>query len=386
MSILSPFSAGFVYGSTQRVRGYLYRDGEAGVRPAWGDPIAQHSSFERLYVHEPCGFWLDCLPDWDELLSKPTSFFDTKSGCEVHEQPVWDLREPLSQERTPQEERTTEAIRAKSTDGDCDSWRFELLAWYCDAHRHRERDYGIHLTKTGIAKSGAEIMRHSASSGAAMSRRSAVIIAVYALYCHELCHAYIEDLACVLEFALGVDRYCSVTKAFRGHIITEEAICNTFAFSCLNEFLELSDWAKTPAGALEKQRQWHTEFSRLPYQPEPEPRFNSDDMLGAVERWMRSQPRGYSDFLASKGSVAQNALLWVNMARLLAQIYGFREQHAVSDSLELLFGVHVPDIVQELEIQARIPYASSRNTDVLKNVKFHDRGIFSYGWPLHVHI
>ncbi|HJW85236.1 MAG TPA: hypothetical protein VJ440_01205 [Candidatus Brocadiaceae bacterium] len=105
----------------------------------------------------------------------------------------------------------------------------------------------------------------------------------------------------------------------------EEAFCNTFAYSCLIQFLDPTTGVRLEEpGKLEHHRDFECRhggnyIGKRPYVAEPEPTFETAAVLDAVEEWMRSQPPGYSEFLANRLAPPHNGLLWFNLARILPE-------------------------------------------------------------------
>ena len=177
MSVLCPFSAGFIFSRTTPLRGLLVgRDGERH-KPSWGDPIAHHRYFGNLYRHSDHPFFAEPLEGWDELIDDPRHLFDTSAV--PLPQPTWDFSEPCSEVISPPAETDPQGRHTGRE-------RADVLAWYAPAHTFGEEEYGLHLTQTGIVKAATAIQRIAADAGSNLSRRSAVIIAAFVLYCHEL--------------------------------------------------------------------------------------------------------------------------------------------------------------------------------------------------------
>lgn len=372
MSVLCPFSAGFIYNRTNELRGLLTRAGGESCKQPWGDPLAHHSYFGSLYRHSDFPFFSEPLESWDKLIDDPRPVFDTTVVPPL--QPTWNPADPFSEVTISRREQCGDS--RKTT-------RVELLAWYAPAHTNVQNEYGIHLTQVGVVKTAASIQQLLSRGGTIFSRRSAVIIASYILYCHELAHALIEDLASVLEFSAGASRYTLCQRAFGHYALMEEAFCNTFAYSCLIQFID-----STAGARLEEPRklEHYREFEgrhgknyigKRPYVAEPEPTFKAAALLDSVEEWMRSQPPGYSEFLADRIAPPHNGLLWLNLARILSDLYGFTPYH-VAGAMEVM-GVHGDGPLSML-----LERHDKRNAEELLKQIRAEHAPEGYGWPIHV--
>lgn len=371
MSVLYPFSAGFIFSRTTPLRGLLVgRDGERH-KPSWGDPIAHHRYFGSLYRHSDHPFFAEPLEAWDELIDDPRHLFDTSAVPPP--QPTWDLSDPSSEVVPPLSETDTQHRHRR---------RVDVLAWYAPAHACAEDEYGIHLTQTGVVKAAAALQRIALDAGVNISRRSAVVIATFVLYCHELGHALVEDVASVLEFSGGPSRYIIGHRAYGHYALMEEAFCNSLAYSCAVQFLDPSGQLEEP-DRLEHHREFESKHGsnyvgKRPYVPESEPSFRAEEVLHALERWMRSQPPGYSAFSAERASPAQNGLLWLNLARVLADLYGFSPWD-IGNALEAI-GDH-GDGPLDMLLERR----DTRNpAELLAQIRAA-KAPEGYGWPIHVH-
>lgn len=373
MSVLCPFSAGFIFRRSTALRGLLVGpDGERG-KPSWGDPIAHHRYFGSLYRHSDHPFFSDPLEAWDELVVDQRHLFD--ASAVPPPQPTWDFSDASSEVVPPLGQ--TETGR-----GHTGHQRADVLAWYAPAHACAENEYGIHLTQAGVVKAAAAVQRNAAAVGTNLSRRSAVVIGAFVLYCHELGHALIEDIASVIEFSGGPSQYIVVHRAYGHYALMEEAFCNSLAYACAVRFFDPSGQLEDPR-RLEHYREFENKHGsnyvgKRRYDPETEPSFQVPEVLDALERWMRSQPDGYSAFLAERISPSQNGLLWLNLARVLADLYGFSPRD-VGDALEVI-GVHGNGPLDML-----LERRDTRNaTELLAQVRT-EKAPEGYGWPIHVH-
>lgn len=372
MDVLWPFSAGFIYGRTTALRGLVVgRDGH-GSKPSWGDPVAHHRHFGTLYRHSDHAFFSEPLETWDDLFRDPRQLFD--SGSSPLPQPTWDLSDPSSEVIPPLAETETQLRHA--------GHRADVLAWYAPAHTCCEEDYGIHLTQTGVIKAAAAIQRLAGDGGLSLSRRSAVVIAAFVLYCHELGHALVEDVASVIEFSGGPSRYLIGQRAYGHYALMEEAFCNSFAYSSAVRFFDASGELEEP-GRFEHHREFENVhgsnyIGKRPYVPESEPSIQVEESLNALELWMRSQPPGYSAFSAERRAPPQNGLLWLNLARVLADLYGF-SSYEVGNALEV-FGVHGNGPLDML-----LERRDKRNPGELLAQIRAPSAPEGYGWPIRVH-
>ena len=145
MSVLCPFSAGFIYNRTNKLRGLLTRVGGESGKPAWGDPLAHHSNFGSRYRHSDWSFFLEPLESWDTMIEDPRPLFDVTVSPPL--QPTWSFDDPFS-------EVTTSLRRIREEDDDNNdvslsianypvqrTTRVELLAWYSPAHTNEQNEY-----------------------------------------------------------------------------------------------------------------------------------------------------------------------------------------------------------------------------------------------------
>jgi hypothetical protein len=235
--------------------------------------------------------------DFCELASADFQLYSTETECIVKNQPSWSLDECMNADPEDGAERIEEADRSTP----CRRWRMENLAYYSPAHANKPDRYGIHLTKRGIAKLAYQVPQLCPSEPLEIVQ----LAAVYKLYVHEMCHAWIEDICCLIDFFGGetgprlARRYAKINQRFNGYIFMEEAICNTAAYGWLRNFL-----GDTLSG-----------------RDDAMPSFNSQNILNAFAQWMRGQPQGYRDFAAIKEPPHRSELFVQNICRLLVEIY-----------------------------------------------------------------
>lgn len=328
MSVLSPFSAGFIYNQIFGLR-YSWRNAHGSRGDYSFDFPGQ--SFGHLYERSDDPFFAQMTEGWDALLSDKRPLFSR--GIVPKPQPVWNSADPVSPPSVATPERRDSSDepskdderRARKRDG-CPGT--EVLAWYAPAHLHSRWDYGIHLTPVGIVKTAAALQMRLEQAGGTISRRSAVVLATYLLYCHELGHALVEDVASVLEFAGDGVLYRLREREVEFYGLMEEAFCNSLAFSCLVTFLGPKVGPYTYEADREDYSRHLGKGSRH-YVPEPEPILLKDAILDAVECWMRAQPPGYSNFLATRMGPSSNGLMWLNFVRLFVDFFGFSAHNAV---------------------------------------------------------
>lgn len=365
MSIFTPFSAGLLFQNIRelRCRWRFHPKGEVQIHwPMCGWPLCAASNLNSLYWHTDESPYSDILTGWDDLQKHPTPLFAHRAR--PTRQPSWDMNDPCSPvnwnpEASPSESEITEdAPNADTPQLSSIGYRHkvELLAWYSPAHFSHSWDYGIHLSHVGVAKAAAGIEACHGNASAVPSRRTLTVLAAYILYAHELCHAYIEDVASSLEFHGASVRYRLFQREVDSYCLMEEALCNTFAFAAAVRFLRAEPWHK----ALE------------------EPALSTADMLVAVKKWMRSQPPGYKDFLATEKEPDKHGLLWINFARLLADAYGFPSH----DIVEAMGVIGIPQYGEMANILRRDP--PHMHPGFLEGFEA-DKVLDKYGWPLHIH-
>lgn len=233
--------------------------------------------------------------DFTDLVGKDGGLFShPDAACILQDQPMWDVKDPLNDLPDKPAERIGEAQPAA---GD---WRMEYLAFYLPAHLHGINNYGIYLPAEGVAKAVNEIETLNAERGISSLNREDLILAVtFTLFAHEMCHAWIEDICCLLDgqnptpVSKEQRRYARIHRRFTGYIFMEEAICNTAAYAWLHHFLSCE--------------------SEAPH---------NLDILRSIEAWMRTQPKGYDAFHCLDEEPHTSEVFKSSVSRLLFEIYG----------------------------------------------------------------
>ena len=295
-AVLSPFAQTFVLKERllQRQESVAIRL-DAGLSWHWR---ARHDNLA----------W-EVLGQLDQLLKGRLRGYSEMGPCVVQKQPIWGMEE-CGREIWPR--RTSENVsldrrdsreEAPESTGRCQHWRIEHWAYYCPAHIFDSSKYGIHLTKRGIAKLAQAIRRLCPDQPLEII----LIAAMYKLFAHEMCHAWIEDICSLIDFAEGEStskedsRYARTQRRYNGYIFMEEAICNTAAYGWLGKFLgEQSDGGDANL-----------------------PTFDARIVLDAFCSWMRNQPAGYKDFLCINDIPSKSEVFVRNVCRLLAEVYGY---------------------------------------------------------------
>jgi hypothetical protein len=236
--------------------------------------------------------------DYQALITKKFDLFSTNEKCIKTNQPTWNMDEytTLGIEHDDGED------HEKAETENCAGWRMEHLAYYCPAHYSNHSAFGIHITKRGVAKIAESVSRRCPEQPLEIIQ----IAAFYLLVAHEMCHAWIEDICSIHDFANFERRakssrqYAKTHKEYGSYIFMEEAICNTAAYGWLRTFLFTS-----PSDGREKDM----------------PVFNDHAVLRAFVAEMRSQPKGYRDFIEIDDEPPESGKLAGNIARLLCEVY-----------------------------------------------------------------
>lgn len=146
----------------------------------------------------------------------------------------------------------------------------DKVAWYRPARYHKSGNnkndwYGIHFDAAKIKGLALRIQQKNFDStfkSRARLEKKWLHAAVIKVYCHEVCHGWVEDLCSIAQTLTGVDYYTETTKRFGFYLKEEEAICNTSALSMTKFFYEVE----------------------------------SNDEISSLIQSMKSAPPGYRDF------------------------------------------------------------------------------------------
>ena len=275
-------------------------------------------------------FYAGIARDYEKLIRQPFKLYACESGEAsddhiIERQPTWDMNAPLDdfdEDLLRRKEAPFEESPLKRR-----GWRMEHLAWYSPAHMNPAHRYGIHITRRGVAHVAQQVQALCPNEPLEIIQMAAV----YKIYAHELCHAWIEDLACLFDFLQGERavkkqrNYARTQARFNSYIFMEEAICNTAAYGWLREFLGV------PRGIVR-------EDIGLP-------RYNAQVILDAFTQWMRKQPRGYRDFLEIQKTPIRNELFVQNVFRLMIEVYGIvhhgHREYEMVEAIGLFFSMCV---------------------------------------------
>jgi hypothetical protein len=280
--------------------------------------------------------YAEIVKDFEKLVSNDYKFYETDSTCIVSDQPIWKLHDCWGEGNIQNWIKGNK----KNTDfcanhlSSCRQWGVERLAYYASAHIGSADQYGIHLSMRGIANLAYQVSQDCPGEPLEIVQMAAM----YFLFAHQKCHAWIEDICCLIEFSNEetspkIERnYSKAQQHYNGYIFMEEAICNTAAFGWLYHFLLDQEGELEPS---------------LPI-------FNSDQILYAFECWMRCQPQGFRDFLPVTQLPHQSKIFVQNVCRLLIEVYRITDHndhcseklsgwhnhipHVVSDAVGLFFG------------------------------------------------
>lgn len=245
--------------------------------------------------------YVDIEKNFEKLVAEPFLPYSIDPCFSIKKQPFWDISEE-------NEDEPGFSGWLNDDDGSAppQGWRKENLAYYVPAHTCGDtNNYGIHLTKRGIARLASEVHQLCPDEPIEIIQ----LASVYKLFVHEICHAWIENICCLVDFNNGEkrieqDRRYSITnKNYNSYIFMEEAICNTAAHGFLHDFL-------------------HCEVTRNNI-----PAFNPENIMKAFEQWMRGQPKGYRDFCPITSAPYKSSDFIRNILRLLVRVYGIDFWH-----------------------------------------------------------
>lgn len=252
--LLTPFAEKFILPGNNAVRAR----GWDGSLPYFLDLSRDLRWHLQNNLHNPS--FLALIEDLPTLAAQPLPHRATSQSKEL--QPIWDLREQGEDER----------LYDGPVDG-VENTGIENLAWYIPAHNLRGGEYGIHLLKRGIARLTSDIQNLCPDQPVEVLAMASIFL----LLGHESCHAYVEDLCCLMDFSSGTPaavpnrRHAQTQGRWGSCIHMEEALCNTAAWGWLYEFLHTDDCRDVP--------------------------FDCTVVSDAFYRWLHCSPPGYSDFL-----------------------------------------------------------------------------------------
>lgn len=306
-------------------------------------PFAQKYLLKKAHLHDGdgaprllidtdlTGYWgvrhdamyVDIQTNFEELKTAEFEFYSTDSDCIVEQQPMWNMEQGWDKGDRTVPDRPDEG-RDADTATRCTEWRMEHLAYYSPAHTNNPDRYGIHLSKRGVAKLAEQVHQLCPQE----PLETIQLASAYKLFAHEMCHAWIEDICCLIDFSAGETasdlerRYAKVHRKYNGYIFMEEAICNTAAYGWLHHFL----FGKTYK---------EDEKSKPPFDPKI--------ILNAFGQWMRKQPKGYRNFLAIDKPPHLSEQFVQNVGRLLIDLYGVNERgsHDLSEAVGVFFDGHI---------------------------------------------
>lgn len=302
LTLMSPFSQKYLL-----KEGWLHDQGSS-IHLRIYTNLAWH------FTSSPNQAYLASLPKGDDPSVRDFELFASELGGVIHNQPVWDMGDCLSERRLEPrgevlEEDRRQAPPQENPDGGplpASEWQMERLAYYVAAHHGLPDRYGIHVLDRSVVKVAQEV--HDLCPGEPLAVLQ--MAALYLMYAHELCHAWIEDICALVDFSVGEKapledrRYTRVKKRFNSYIFMEEALCNTAAYGWLHHFLTDAA-AGGPGPAV--------------------PPFNAQAILASFGQWMRGQPMGYSNFLAIEEKPVRSKVFIQNLCRLMVEIYGSRQ-------------------------------------------------------------
>ncbi len=316
-TIFSPFSQKFILHKSN------LNDQPQGKRQvldlAWD--LSDHWLYKKdsLYINS---LQAEISRDYQDLIKEDFQLFSTQTDFINQNQACWDMHNIFKVKA--EQNKIDELPKDKST-----AWRMENLAYYAPAHTHSAEEYGIHLNKIGIAKFAQQVFEECSNQPLEIIQLSAI----FKVFAHEMCHAWIEDICCLIDFAQGEQsvkladrRYSKTNQYYNSYIYMEESICNTAAYGALQSFLNGKDAADIP-------------------------KYDSQVILSAFETCMRKQPQGYKDFLVIPDAPHKSQLFILNVCRLLVDIYAcedsnqnssnrldYKHTRCISEAVGLYFG------------------------------------------------
>lgn len=317
MRILSPFAGKFKYNKN------YFPDGVYKSPRLLLANINWHYDVSSDYEYEYC------IKNYNNLLKQDFDLFNKKSECVVENQPYWDLQKNETFEYDYSGE-------DKVTNENCFGKNIELLAWYESAHFHQCDDYGIHLIPVGIVHTADILINNCKKYNLIISKRMAVVWAMNILYCHELVHSWIEDIASLIEFSSGKDIYGKTQKKFNCYIFMEEAICNTAVYGLQLSFLDRSGKKQFEVG-----RRHQAENDNKKYIKDIHSGFNKNIMMKALYDFMKTQPKGYRDFIEIDTNPNESFIFVRELIYLFKRVYqcDYRTENELYEAMDLYFGL-----------------------------------------------
>jgi len=252
------------------------------------------------------------LEDYDTLLENAKEKIKTMTPsekCVNPNQPEWNFDSNYNDEFIYDEKQEID-----SESSDC--WNkngkpiFDIPAWYQPAHFNPPAEYGIYITRWGIVSYAESIIKGNKK----ISKEESLVSALAILWWHELTHAWVEDICSMIESLTGDDHYSTTSKKYNSYIFMEEAICNSSAYGNLASVL---DDRKPIIGA---------KFTENTIE-------NKQNILDVVKKIFKAQRKGYSDFYEFECSVDVEKLFFVNIAKLIHEVYEYEDfsvQHAIA--------------------------------------------------------
>jgi hypothetical protein len=272
-------------------------------------------------VTEPCSQPYDwfsyCLRHYDELRKAPLPNW-RDSLVSKEPQPVWDTNDPFSEIDREEPKLSSEREDPRSAES------MDVLAWYSPWHGHTNAEYGIHLPAVGIVRL-ADILEDKLANRQGAPKLSCgarVLWAAHILYCHELCHGWIEQWVYDAEILSGKkDIYLSTQERFGSCILMEEALCNTAVYGMQRSvfFGRRGSLGQVPShmrGACVEIGQLSSCQQRV--------------LLEALAAFMRAQPLGYKDFSEIREFPTNSPPFIANAYLLLTRVYGCEKASAIA--------------------------------------------------------
>jgi hypothetical protein len=320
MRILAPFSGKFKYNKNYFPDGIYKSPRLILANINWHYSVSSDDEYEY------------CIKNYDKLVNQDFNLFNPKSDCIVENQPYWSLEnsENFKHDYSSENELVDDRCFGNNST--------ELLAWYQSAHFHKSDDYGIHLIPIGVVHTAEALINNCKNYNLIISRRMAIVWAMNILYCHELVHSWIEDIASLIEFSSGEDIYKKTQKKFHSYIFMEEAICNTAVYG-----LQLSFLKRDGKKQFETGRKYQAENDDIKYCSDMHSEFNKDKMMKALYDFMKSQPKGYSDFIKIDVNPCKSFEFIRELIYLFKRIYIDKYDYKIVDELheamDLYFGL-----------------------------------------------